>query len=94
MPDGNSANSRRTHAARAAAANPDRKPGAIGILREGVQDVGEEQLLVLLLVMQADLEDAAAPPASSASSATGKQPLDRVIDMGAVRGDVCGSPAA
>ena len=28
------------------------------ILREGMQDVGEDQLLVLLLVMQPDLEDA------------------------------------
>ena len=31
--------------------------GRIGrVLREGVQDVGEQQFLVLLLVMQADLE--------------------------------------
>jgi len=30
--------------------------GSVGFLREGMQNVGEQQFLVLLLVMQADLQ--------------------------------------
>ena len=57
------------------------------VLREGVQDIGEQQFLVLLLVMQADLqnrEDARRVRRRHLLD----QPLDRRIDMGAIAGDV------
>ena len=55
-------------------------------LREGVQDVGEHQFLMLLLVMQADLEDAAPIFEPSVRRVSIEQPLDRRVDMGAVGG--------
>ena len=61
--------------------------GRIGrVLREGVQDVGEQQLLMLLLVMQPDLEDRNTRLASPRGALD--QPLDRAIDMGAIGRDL------
>ena len=67
---------------------PIRIVGRIGrVLREGVQDIGEQQFLVLLLVMQADLENF--EHALRFRRRHGfDQPLDRLIDMGAIAGDV------
>ena len=59
------------------------------VLREGVQDVGEQQFLVLLLVMQADLQDREHAPGIGRRHLV-DQPLDRRIDMGAIAGDVGG----
>jgi hypothetical protein len=56
-------------------------------LREGVQDVGEEQLLMLLLVMEADLEDARDLGPLRLVGA-GEQLLDAGVDVGAKRGDL------
>jgi hypothetical protein len=50
-------------------------------LRKRVQDIGEKQFLMLLLVMQADLEDAGhLGPVRILRDR--KQPLDRFIDVG------------
>ena len=57
------------------------------VLREGVQDVGEQQFLVLLLVMQADLQNFEHARGIRGRH-IGDQPLDRGIDMGAIGGDV------
>ena len=55
--------------------------GRHGTLRKRVQDVGEKQFLMLLLVMQADLEDAGhLGPVRILRDR--KQPLDRFIDVG------------
>src|SRR4029453_9189946 len=55
------------------------------ILREGVQDVGENELLMLLLVMEADLEDAQDLGQLRIAS-VGEQAFDSRVDMGAKRG--------
>ena len=49
------------------------------VLREGVQDVGEQQFLVLLLVMQADFDNRedAAPPRPPARSRSAARPPRR-----------------
>ncbi len=59
------------------------------ILREGVQDVGEQQFLVLLLVMQADLQDREHAHGIGHRH-LGDQPFDRGIDVSAIAGDVGG----
>ncbi len=61
--------------------------GSRRILRERVQDVGEQKLLMLLLVMQADLEDAD-HLRKIGLSCGGEQALDRRVDMGPERGHV------
>ena len=57
------------------------------VLREGMQDVGEQQFLVLLLVMQADLQNREYALRVRRRHLL-DQPLDRRIDMGAIAGDV------
>ncbi len=57
------------------------------VLRKGVQDVGEQQFLVLLLVMQADFEDREHALRFLRRHLL-DQPLDRRIDMRAIAGDV------
>ena len=57
------------------------------VLREGVQDVGEHQFLMLLLVMQADLDDRHDLVERRRVGAL-DQPLHRRIDMGAIGGDL------
>ena len=69
-----------------------RLPGGIisrqsRVLRKGVQDVGEDQFLVLLLVVEADLEDAQ-HLRKAFLVGTRDQPLDRRVDMRAIRGDL------
>ena len=61
--------------------------GCDRILREGMQDVGEQQFLMLLLVMEADLEDAHDVRQLRALGG-GDQALDRRIDMRAVGRDL------
>ena len=57
------------------------------VLREGVQDVGDQQFLVLLFVMQADLENL--EYARRVRRRHGlDQPLDRLVDMGTIAGDI------
>ena len=56
------------------------------ILREGVEDVGEEQFLVLLLVVQADLEDAQ-HLGQLRLVRVRHELLDRFVDMRAECGD-------
>ena len=56
-------------------------------MREGVQDIGEQELLVLLLVMEPDLENPQ-DLRKLAILGPGKQPLDRRIDVGAEGRDV------
>ena len=62
--------------------------GRIGrVLREGVQNVGDQQFLVLLLVMQADFENL--EHARRVRRRHGlDQPLDRLVDMGTIAGDI------
>ena len=62
--------------------------GRIGrVLREGVQNVGHQQFLVLLFVMQPDLENL--EHARRVRRRHGlDQPLDGFIDMGAIAGDI------
>jgi hypothetical protein len=57
------------------------------VLREGMQDVGEDQLLMLLLVIEADLEDAQ-HLRQARRRGGGDEPLHRFIDVGAERGDL------
>jgi hypothetical protein len=68
------------------------------VLREGMQNVGEDQLLMLLLVMEADLENAQ-HLREHRFLGTRKQPANAFIDMRAERGDLlaarpCQEPAA
>ena len=71
--------------------------GVIGrrdrVLREGVQDVGEQQFLMLLLVIEPDLEDAQ-HLGELRLVGVGDQPLDRRVDMRAIGGDLARRPAA
>src|SRR5262244_373650 len=60
--------------------------GRYWILRKGVEDVGEDELLMLLLVMEADLEDAHHLGQLRIVDA-GEQALYSRVDMGAKRGD-------
>ncbi len=53
------------------------------ILRKGVQDVGEDQFLVLLLVMQPDLQDRQHLRELRSGNAS-KQAFDGGVDMGAI----------
>ena len=53
------------------------------VLREGMQDIGEQQFLVLLLVMQADLKNREHALRISRRHLL-DQPLDRGIDIGAI----------
>ena len=86
MPDGSSAN------APDAGLRARRSPigivgGGHGTLRERVQDVGEQQLLMLLLVMKTDLENADhLGPLRFLHDR--EQPLDRFVDMSPEGGDV------
>ncbi len=57
------------------------------ILREGVQDIGDQQFLVLLLVMQADFDNAEHMRGIRGRHVV-DQPLDRRVDMGAISGYV------
>src|SRR6266576_6644398 len=57
------------------------------ILCKGMQDIGEEELLVLLLVMQPDLQDAQHLGELRLLDAR-QQPLDSRVDVGAKRRDV------
>src|SRR5262249_13102239 len=57
------------------------------ILRENVQDIGEQKLLMLLLGMQPDLEDARDLCELGVGS-TCNEALDRGIDVGAVCADL------
>ncbi len=59
------------------------------VLREGVQDVGDQQFLVLLLVMQADFENRKHGFGFVCRHLL-DQPLDRRIDIDAIAGDVLG----
>src|SRR5215204_7642161 len=56
-----------------------------GILRKGMQDVGQDQFLMLLLMMQPDLQDMQ-HFAQSRVVDLGHQPLDGFVDMRAERG--------
>ena len=58
--------------------------GRYWILRKGVEDVGEDELLMLLLVMEADLEDAHGLGQLRIVGA-GEQALHSRVDMGAKR---------
>src|SRR5262245_65299875 len=60
--------------------------GRYWILREGVEDVGEDELLMLLFVMEADLEDAHHLGQLRIVGA-GEQALHSRVDVGAKRGD-------
>ena len=69
---------------------PVRVVGGIGrVLRKGVQDVGEHQLLMLLLVVQADLQNARDLGPRRAAR-LGDQRFSRRIDMRAVLRDLDG----
>ena len=57
------------------------------VLREGVQDVGQQQFLMLLLVMQTDFENFKHARRVRVRN-IGDQLLDRGIDMGAIAGDI------
>ena len=58
------------------------------VLREGVQDIGQHQFLMLLLVIEADLEDAEHLARARSSSQFIEQLLDRGVDMRAIGGDL------
>jgi len=58
-------------------------------VREGVQDVGQHQLLMLLLMVQADLDDRQ-QLGEGLRIRPLKQALDRRVDMGTKRGDFGG----
>ena len=65
--------------------------GRMGFVeREGVQDVGEQQFLVLLLVIEADLDDRDAASAKSVR-AISISARDRGVDMSAIGGDFGGA---
>ena len=63
------------------------------VLREGMQDVGEEQLLMLLLVIEPDFEDAQ-DFRQRGGARLGDQRLHRGIDMRAIGRDLGRHPAA
>ena len=60
------------------------------VLREGVQDVGEQQLLMLLLVIEPELDSGAQDFGKRCRARFDDQPLDRRIDMRAIGGDLAG----
>jgi hypothetical protein len=70
---------------------PIRIVGRIGLVeREGMQNIGEQQFLVLLLVIESDFDNRNELPKVFARF---DQCRHRVIDMGAIRGDFgCSRP--
>ena len=81
---------------RRCASAPGSASGIVGrrdrVLREGVQDVGQHQFLMLLLVVEADL-DQRRELASVASSAVCEELDHRGIDMRAIGRDLVGARA-